>query len=337
MSWSQPPDPNQPPPRPGDPNWVQVPPDQWPGGAPPPASGGTPPPGNPYPPAGNPYQQAPVQTTLAGNPGGYQSPYPYVGTKRRGCGCNSLGCLITLIVLVAVIVPIVAIVGSFGSFNNLFSGDFLNQIGQAVNSVINVNETLGISTTPLPGDADAFDSFAALAAVTAFAGEGALLAEIDAVQVRSDGTQNLNATYDPPRPNTDYEFYREIERPENAPPVGAGGTTDGQWYEPVTVSAYQPGQMSQIRRTGGNMSISTQFINEGLKRQVQDPTTNLAFVEGFVGPPACTTRQLWALALEEGAPVDAVANITYNSEGYEFSIPGSGVSLNFDANCKLQD
>lgn len=336
MSWSQPPDPNQPPPNPNDPNWVQIPPGQWPGSTPPPASGGNPPPGNPYQPPGSPYQQAPVQTTFTPNPSGYQSPYPYVGQKRRGCGCNSMGCIIALIVIVAVVVPIVAIVGSFGAFSNS-SGDFLGQISQMVNSVVNVNQTLGISTTPLPGDANAFDSFAALAAVTTFAGEGAQLAEINAVQVRSDGTQNLNADYDPPRPNTDYEFYREIPRPENAPPVGAGGTTDGQWYEPVTVSAYRPGQMSQIRQTGGGMSISTQFINEGLKRQVQDPTTNLAFVEGFVGPPTCTTRQLWNVALEEGAPADAVATITYNSEGYEFTIPGGGIFLNFDANCKLQD
>ncbi|MBL8147189.1 MAG: hypothetical protein JNL34_12455, partial [Anaerolineae bacterium] len=257
-------------------------------------------------------------------------------TKRRGCGCNSLGCIIALVVVVAIVVPIVAVVGSLGAFNNS-SGDIFGMISEAVNSVVNVNETLGISTTTLPGDANAFDSFAALAAVTAFAGEDAQLAEINAVQVRSDGTQNLNADYDAPRPNTDYVFFREIPRPENAPPVGAGGTTDGQWYEPVTVSAYRPGQMSQIRRTGGGMSISTQFINQGLKRQVQDPTTNLAFVEDFVGPPACTTRQLWNVALEEGAPVDAVATITYNSDGYEFTIPGAAVFLSFDANCKLQD
>ena len=331
MSWSPPPDPNQPQSRPNDPNWVQVPPDQWPGGAPSSSSGGAPPAGNPYP------QQPPVQTTFTVNPGAYQSPYPYVGPKRGGRGCSGLGCVIALIVIVAVFVPIIAVVGSLGAFSNMAGGDLFSQIGQAVNAITNINETLGISTTGLPGDANAYDPFAALAAVTAFAGEGAQLAEINAVRVRSDGTQNLNASYDPPRPNTDYEFFREIPRPENAPPVGAGGTTDGQWYEPVTVSAYQPGQMSQIRQTGGGMSIQTQFVNQGLKRQVADPTTNLAFVEGFVGPPNCTTLQLWNLALEEGAPVDAVATITYNSDGYNFSIPGSGISLDFDANCKPRD
>jgi hypothetical protein len=314
MSWSQPPDPKQPAPRPGDPGWVQVPPDQWPSSAP-----ASPPP--PQPVSGVP-------------PAGYVSPYPYVATKRRGCGCSTLGCLIALVVIVAIVVPIVAVIASFGAANNAFGGDFLSQIQEVVNVAVNPNAALGLSTTELPGDANAFDPFVALAAVTAFAGEGAQLAEIEAMQVRSDGTQNLNATYDPPVPRTEYTFYREVPRPADAPPVGAGGTTSGAWYEPITIEAYRPGQMSQIRRTGGGISISTQFVNQGLKREAEDPTSNLSFFEGFVEPPACTTRQLWALALEEGAPADAVATITYDGEGYQFSISGAGFSMDFDANCK---
>ena len=318
MSWSQPPNPPPQPPQPGDPNWVQVPPDQWPGSTPPPT--GTP-------------SQAPVQTTFTVPPGGYQSPYPYVAPKKRGCGCNALGCVIGLFVIVMIALPIAIVVGSMGAFTG---GDFMGQIQDLVNTVVNTNEVLGLSTTALPGDANAYNPFAALAAVTAFAGDGAQLAEIQAMQVRSDGTQDLNADYDPPRPSTTYEFYREIPRPADAPPVGAGGTTDGPWYEPVTIDAYRPGQMSQIRRTGGSVSISTQFVNEGLKRQVSDPTTNLAFVDSFVPAPKCTTQQLWNMALEEGARPDAVATITYNSDGYEFSIPGMAVFLQFDSNCRLQ-
>lgn len=327
MSWSVPPDPHNPnsggqPPRPGDPGWVQVPPDQWPGSTPP-ASGTNPPPVPPW-------QPPPAQPAYTVQPAGYQSPYPYVAPKRSAIPCGGLGCVIALIVIVSVVVPIILIVASFGSFG----GDFFGQIGQAVNSVLNVNATLGLSTTTAPGNAAAYDPFAALPAVAAFAGDGAQLAEIEAAQVRSDGTQDLTADYEAPRPRTTYTFFREVPRPENAPPVGAGGTTDGPWYEPITVEAYRPGEMSQIRRTGGGVSISTQFVNQGLKRQVQDPTTSLAFVEGFVAPPACTTRQLWSTALERGAPSTAVATITYNSDGYEFSIPGAGFRLEFSADCR---
>ncbi|HYO89408.1 MAG TPA: hypothetical protein VER79_12215, partial [Candidatus Limnocylindrales bacterium] len=190
---------------------------------------------------------------------------------------------------------------------------------------------------PLPGEASTFDPFAALPEVTAFAGAEAQLAEIEAVQVRSDGTQNLNADYAPPRPRTTYTYFREVPRPENAPPLGAGGSAGDQWYEPITIEAYQPGAMSQITRTGGGMNIRTQFVNQGLKRQVNDPTNSLSFNDsGFVAAPKCTTRQLWSTALERGAPADAVASITYNADGYEFRISGIGVSLTFDANCRLQ-
>ncbi len=322
MSWPTPPEAQNPipggqPARPGDPGWVQVPPDQWPGSAPPPAGYGQTP--------VSPFQGAPAQ------PAGYRSPYPYIAPKRSAIPCGGLGCVIALIVIVSVVVPIILIVASFGSFG----GDFFSGIGQAVNSVLNVNAALGLSTTTISGDASAYDPFAALPAVTAFAGDGAQLAEIEAAQVRSDGTQDLTADYEAPRPRTTYTFFREAPRPDNAPPVGAGGTTDGPWYEPITVEAYRPGEMSQIRQTGGGVSISTQFVNKGLKRTVQDPTTNLAFVEGFVEAPACTTRQLWSSAIERGAPANAVATITYDLDGYEFSILGTGFSLNFNADCRL--
>ncbi|HYO89457.1 MAG TPA: hypothetical protein VER79_12460, partial [Candidatus Limnocylindrales bacterium] len=282
MSWSQPPD-QQPPqggtsPRPGDPGWAQVPPDQWPGSE----ASRTSPAGAQPPP-----QVQFGSSTLA------PSPYPYIAPKRRGCG--GLGCIIGLIVAVAVVVPIIAVVVGMRAFAG---DDFLGQISEIVDTVSNIDAALGISTTPLPGEASTFDPFAALPEVTAFAGAEAQLAEIEAVQVRSDGTQNLNADYAPPRPRTTYTYFREVPRPENAPPLGAGGSAGDQWYEPITIEAYQPGAMSQITRTGGGMNIQTQFVNQGLKRQVNDPTNNLAFYDGgFVAAPKCTTRQLWSAAL----------------------------------------
>lgn len=322
MSWSQPPDPQTPPqgsPPSGssDPNWVQVPPDQWPGSTP-----NTPPQAS----------RQPQPQVVIGGSTLYQSPYPVIAPKRQGCG---LGCIISLFIVGIIAVSIFGVFAAMGSFAG---GDFLSQISEIVNTVTNIDAALGLSTTTLPGDADAYDSIAALAAVTAFAGEGAQLVELEAAQVRSDGTQNLNATYDPPRPRTTYTFLREVPRPENAPPVGAGGTADGQWYEPITVEAYRPGQMSYITQMGGSVNIQTQFVNQGLKREVDDPTSELFFYNdgAFVAAPKCSTRQLWSTALERGAPADAVASITYNDEGYEFRIIGAGFSLNFDANCRVR-
>jgi hypothetical protein len=320
MSWTQPPDPStpgNPSPRPGDPNWVQVPPDQWPGA-----------PANRAAPPGNP----PRPVVTVGGSTVYQSPYPYIAPKRRGCG--GLGCLIGLIVVVSVVVPLVIVFGFMGANTG---GDFLSQIGDMISTITDINGALGLSTTPINGDANAFDPFDALEEVWAFAGEGALLAEIEAAQVRSDGTQNLNASYAPPRPRTTYVFFREVPRPEDAPPLGASGSGGDQWYEPITVEAYQPGAMSQISQIGGGMNIQTQFVNQGLKREIDDPTNNLSFYDGgFVEAPTCSTRQLWATALERGAPADAVASITYNADGYTFDIFGASVSLEFDANCRLR-
>lgn len=321
MSWSQPPDSQRPgssAPRPGEPGRAEVPPGQWPGSE-----------TNTSAPAGS--QPPPIRV---GGSTVYQSPYPYIAPKRRGCG--GLGCIIALIVIVAVVVPVAALILGFGSFSAA-NGGFFSQISEAVNTVFNIDAALGLSTTPISGDASAFDPFAALPEVTAFAGEGVLLAEIEAVQVRSDGTQNLNATYAPPRPRTTYTFFREVARPENAPPVGAGGAGGSQWYEPITVEAYQPGATSHITQTGGGMNIETNFTNQGLKREIDDPTNNLAFHDsGFADAPKCTTRQLWSVALERGAQADAVASIIYNVDGYEFRISGTGFSLSFDADCRAQ-
>jgi hypothetical protein len=296
---------------------VQVPPDQWPGA-----------PANMAAPSGN--QPRPVVTIGASTV--YQSPYPYIAPKRRSCG--GLGCLIALITVASIVVPLVIVFAFMGANTG---GDFLGQIGDMISTIADVNGALGLSTTPISGDAAAFDPFDALEEVWAFAGAGALLAEIEAAQVRSDGTQNLNASYAPPRPRTTYVFFREVARPEDAPPLGASGSGGDQWYEPITVEAYQPGAMSQITQSGGGMNIQTQFVNQGLKREVEAPTNNLSFYDGgFVEAPKCSTRQLWAVALERGAPAEAVASITYNADGYEFNIPGANVSLEFDGNCRLR-
>ncbi len=56
----------------------------------------------------------------------------------------------------------------------------------------------------------------------------------------------------------------------------------------------------------------------------------------FLPDPDCTAQQLWETALKKDAPRDAVAYITYDADGYNFSISGV-ISLQFTIDCKLKD
>ena len=185
-----------------------------------------------------------------------------------------------------------------------------------------------VETTGLPGDARAFDPFEALPAVTEYAGEGARLVSIEVGLVRSDGTQDLEANYTP-QPDTTYTFAREVPRPEDAPPPGAGGANTGAWFEEVTVRAYEPGQRRQVTTTTGNRRTTIRYTNKGMERTEADPAVA---TPAFVEAPACDITDLWAVAIEQGAPADGVARVTYDADGYQFSVTGF-VLLQFDQGC----
>lgn len=250
-----------------------------------------------------------------------------------------VGCCLWGFILIMIGFPIGLILFLNGLFSGAITGiadsilgenNFISQISSVIDSVVP-------DTRPLPANtsADAFDPVAALPDIRAFAGDGALLAEIYATSVRPDGTLNLNATYTP-QPYVDYQFYRLVPRPENAPPIGAGGTSGGPWFEPITISAYQPGQMSLISHTGGGVNVRTQFVNQGLARQIDAPTTSVTFnTDRSLLDPACSFAELWAQALTQGAPAEAVASIHYTASGYDFIISGV-ISLRFDTRCKLR-
>lgn len=262
-----------------------------------------------------------------------------LGNMQRGRGLR-LGCFWWgFILFMTIIFPIGLFLFINGTFSGAITGiadsllgenNFISQISGALDSVVPDTQPIPANTT-----ADAFDPVAALPGVRSFAGDGALLAEIYATSVRPDGTINLNATYTP-APYVDYQFYRPVPRPDDAPPIGAGGTSDGQWYEPIEISAYQPGRMSQISSTGGGVSVRTQFVNQGLARDADDPTTSVSFdTDDSLLDPACSFAELWRLALSQGAPQEAVATISYDSSGYDFAISGV-LSLRFDRDCKLR-
>jgi hypothetical protein len=225
----------------------------------------------------------------------------------------------------------------------LIAASIIGGIGIGVLAVINPNILANLmssltgvrapETQKISGDASKFDPFASYAEIKAFAGADAQLLEISADYVRADGTMELTATYSP-APNADYKFAREVPRPSAAAPVGAGGTTAGPWYEPITIRAFQPGQRRHVSITKNGVRTSFDYINDGLVRDVADPTSSLS--PQFIEAPTCKTADLWKAALEKDAPKDAVAIIRYSAEGYSFVISGAHVNLNFNLDCTLK-
>ena len=192
-------------------------------------------------------------------------------------------------------------------------------------------------TAPVPGDATRFDPVASYPAVIAHAGVDAKLLSIDAQFVKSDGTMDLLADYDP---NVDYDFYTELkDPPKDAPPVGAGSNPEGKWYRKIKVEVYRPGQGRSVSQMGSGGNFSYSYTNRGMDRDTDDPVSNMS--EKEVPDPKCSFADLWKTAIAKGAPQGAVASITYKADSstekpaYEFVVRDTKVDLNFDADCKL--
>jgi hypothetical protein len=188
----------------------------------------------------------------------------------------------------------------------------------------------GVETREVPGDPRAFDPIAALPDVAAFAGDGAQLVSISIGLVRADGTLDLDAEFTP-KPDVRYAFVREVSRPDDAPPPGAGGANTGPWYEEIDIHAYDPGARRQVTRIGDGSGSVVRYTNKGMDRSVGE------IVSGPIDlapAPACAIDDMFAVAIERGAPADAVARIEYDSAGYRFSITGI-VSIEFGHDCRM--
>lgn len=246
------------------------------------------------------------------------------GSRGGGCGgWSCFGCVLTLVIGGSILIGVMGFVSAVFNVNI----PFMNQIMTALTGVE------APQTQPLTTDANNFDPFVGLAQAQALAGEGAQLVSIDATYVRSDGTMDLNATYSP-APRVTYDFVRQVERPKDAPPVGVAGSTLGPWYEPITIEAYEPGQRRHVSIRGGNGSVEFDYVNEGMVKETDDPTTNLS--GEIVEAPTCTAQALWKEALKKDAPRDAVAIIEYDEDGYTFNISGV-LYLRFGTDCKIQE
>jgi hypothetical protein len=173
-------------------------------------------------------------------------------------------------------------------------------------------------TVEIAGDATRFDPVAGLDQAIALAGPGARLEGLRASGVRRDGTQDLTATYTP-APHATYSLYRDAPPPVPAPPLGAGGSADGRWYQSLIVQAYRPGQQRQVTSIGGGIGLRIRYTNRGLDLAEGavsgEPRSDLP-------APACPFVRLWDDAIAQGAPADAVAQISYDDRGYRFNIPG---------------
>ncbi len=180
-------------------------------------------------------------------------------------------------------------------------------------------------TREVPGDATHFDPIASFQQIKDYAGAGAMLTDMSAYYVRSDGTMDLTASY---TPNVTLEFVIETARPADAPPIGAGGSTTGKWYIPVDIHIFQPGQWRQVTSS----SVSYTYINKGMERDVDDPTSS---DQTILPDPTCSFADLWQIALTKDAPSEAVAIIRYNEDGYDFTISDASIYLEFGMDCRL--
>ncbi|MBE2184773.1 MAG: hypothetical protein IAE89_15190 [Anaerolineae bacterium] len=299
-------------------------------------------PNNPHGQQQPPYgQQQGWQGAPSTDPFGKPAIYSGVGYNPPPPPRSRPTCLILLIVALACGLPLliiggtVLIAGGALAGTNSILGDMgLGDISAFVSTAVDAMR--GPETVAIQGDASRFDPQAGLDQAAAFAGTGAQFAGLNAANVRSDGTMDLTATYSP-GPRVSYSFLRPIEPPANAPPLGAAGNTGGQWYEPITIEAYRPGQTSRITTTGGGLSTSIQFTNQGMRKDISSPTTNP--FDSVAPPMRCAFVDLWNEAIERGAPEDAVATIRYNEFGddwtYDFVVPGT--SLTFNADCTVDE
>jgi hypothetical protein len=180
-------------------------------------------------------------------------------------------------------------------------------------------------TTDVPGDTRRFDPIAALPAVKTFAGGGAELVSIDALYVREDGTQDLEASYAGNNDSTTYHLVRaNSEKVDTTAPVGA--RKPKLPYETVVVAISKPHGVSQSVNGGPPQSKT----HKGMEVRPQGPVADKKVVQA-----PCSFAKLWGVAKANGAPAGAVAKIQYDATGYTFGIDGAGVTLRFDTACQL--
>lgn len=171
------------------------------------------------------------------------------------------------------------------------------------------------------GDESKFDPIAAFPYAKELAGHNLQFLDMTARYVRPDGTLDLTAEYGP---EVVYEWMGPAV--QNDRPMGAGGETGSVTI--VSVRATNFGfEETGTAPNGGHYAD----LNMGLRRRQRVVGMSDSYVP--TKPPTCKLSSLWTAAVKAGAPKDAVAVITYDHEGYEFRIDGTGLNLKFGADC----
>ncbi len=194
---------------------------------------------------------------------------------------------------------------------------------------------MGEETYPISGNPSQFDPFAAVSDIRAKLGPKAILLDLQASFVRSDGTLDLKATYKP-APRADYKFRIPLaEEPKDAPPIGAGRKPGDVWTQEVTVRVYEPGQRRSVTRTSGSSRTSYQYINEGM--DFDRGSAQMSTLDEGLPDPKLSTKQMWEAAISKGSDKEAVARISYDGSGYQFTISELKFFLYWDSGGKFDE
>ena len=234
-------------------------------------------------------------------------------TAKKAIGCGILGCG-------GIGFAVVAFVGAI-LYMTVFSNSCAKMMGE--------------ETYPISGDPKRFDPFASIPDIKSKLGPEAILLEMDASFVRSDGTLDLKAQYKP-APNANYRFRVPVkEAPKDAPPIGAGRKPGDIWIQDVTVRVYEPGMRRHVSRISGGTRSSYSYTNEGM--DVDRSIPQMGSLEGAIPEPKINTKEMWDFAISKGADKDAVARISYEDDGYDFTISELKVHIRWDADGKLDE
>jgi|GEM_PF-6234775 len=253
----------------------------------------------------------------------------------KGGGVRNVFCCVIFFFLLTGILPFVLMSWIFANPNGIMNfaiNNFAPEMGSQM-TLFNDEGEQTFGSIEVDQDVKNYDPVEGVDQAQSYAGEGAQLTHMLATFVRSDGTMDLTASYNA---KAQFYFVRELaEPPEDAPPIGAGGSLDNKWYEPVTVSVYQPGQTFYTKRMGDGYSFEGDYKHMGMDKDESPPISKLN--DKIIGPPECEFADLWQVAIEKGAPKDAVAVITYDDRGYEFQILDIAFNLVFNPDCSLNE
>ncbi len=182
----------------------------------------------------------------------------------------------------------------------------------------------------LPGDRKNYDPIAALPDIINMIGGSHKLVAIEAEGVRPDGTIDVNDKV--VNGTAKYVFFRTVNPPSNQPPLGAGGSTETVWHQQaIAIAGYRGWRFHEYTSSDG--SGVTPRWNRGVAVDRWDPRPGPGRFTSELTAPSCSFKDVWASALKEGAPQNAVASIKYKEDIYRFEIPGTDLKLQLNSDC----